>query len=91
MANRLIKCFQEMVAMKEHHRTAIIFLIENAAQKRIYVQDTAYKLYDITNNNNFYNLQKDSLEQFPIPDAQLTPAEKKIKKNFQNVLADMHN
>ena len=25
-------------------------------QKKIYVQDTAYKLYDSTNNNNFYNL-----------------------------------
>lgn len=60
-------------------------------QKRIYVQDTTYKLYDITNNNNFYNLQKDSLEQFPIPDAQLTPAEKKVKRSFQNILATMHN
>ena len=53
----------------------------NAAQKRIYVQDTAYKLYDITNNNNFYNLQKDSLEQYPIPDTQLTAKEKSIKKS----------
>jgi hypothetical protein len=43
------------------------------------VQDTAYKLYDITNNNNFYNLQKDSLEQYPIPDTQLT-ARKEYKK-----------
>ena len=59
--------------------------------KRVYVQDTTYKLYDITNNNNFYNMQIDSLEQHPIPENQLTPAEKKIKKSFQSVLAGMHN
>jgi arylsulfatase A len=61
------------------------------SQKRIYVQDTVYKLYDISNNNNFYNLQTDSLEQFPIPDAQLSLTEKQIKKSFQNILASMHN
>ena len=61
------------------------------SEKRVYVQDTTYKLYDITNNNNFYNMQTDSLEQHPIPDNQLTPAEKKTKKNFQAVLASMHN
>lgn len=60
-------------------------------QKRIYVQDTTYKLYDETNNNNFYNLQLDSLEQYPIPDVQLTPAQRKIKENFQHILARMHN
>lgn len=59
--------------------------------KRVYVQDTTYKLYDITYNNSFYNMQTDSLEQFPIPDNQLTPNEKNIKKNFQSVLASMHS
>jgi len=58
---------------------------------RIYVQDTTYKLYDITNNNNFYNLQIDSLEQFPIPDTLLTARERAIKRGFQSILARMHN
>lgn len=60
-------------------------------QKRVYVQDTAYKLYDSTNNNHFYNLQTDSLEQHPIPNSQLTESERAIKKNFKHVLATMHN
>jgi arylsulfatase A len=61
------------------------------SQRRIYVQDTTYKLYDNTNNNNFYNTQKDSSELFPIPDDQLTPNELIVKQNFQSVLAGMHN
>lgn len=59
-------------------------------QKRVYVQDTSYKLYDATNKNDFYNLQKDSLEQFPIPDSKLTAKEKQIKANFQAILGNMH-
>jgi arylsulfatase A len=61
------------------------------AQQRVYVQDTAYKLYDATNSNNFYNIQKDSLEQFPIPDIKLTAKEKQTKTNFQTILLTMHN
>jgi arylsulfatase A len=64
---------------------------QNKVQQKVYVQDTAYKLYDNTNGNYFYNIQKDSLEQAPIPDNKLTNREKKIKQNFQNVLAGMHN
>ena len=59
--------------------------------KRIYVQDTTYKLYDATNNNYFFNLQQDSLEQFPIPDNQLTADEMLIRQNFSKVLGKMHN
>jgi arylsulfatase A len=59
--------------------------------KRVYVQDTIYKLYDVTNANHFFNLQKDSLEQYPIPNDQLTAKEIMIKQNFSNVLASMHN
>lgn len=59
--------------------------------KRIYVQDTMYKLYDATNHNYFFNLQKDSLEQYPIPNSALTPAEKKKKEDFTSVLLSMHN
>ncbi len=62
----------------------------NRPFKRIYVQDTTYKLYDNTYNNYFFNLQKDSLETSPIPDSQLTPAEVTIKQKFQDVLAKMH-
>jgi arylsulfatase A len=60
------------------------------SQKRVYVQDTMYKLYDATNHNYFFNLQKDSLELYPIPDSALTPAEKKKKADFTNVLLSMH-
>jgi len=59
--------------------------------KRVYVQDTIYKLYDVTNNNYFFNLQLDSLEKFPIPNDQLTPDEVSIKERFSKVLARMHN
>ena len=54
-------------------------ILNTPSQKRIYVQDTMYKLYDATNHNYFFNLQKDSLEQRPIPDSALTPAEKNEK------------
>jgi arylsulfatase A len=63
--------------------------LNTPSQKRIYVQDTMYKLYDATNHNYFFNLQKDSLEQRPIPDSKLTPAEKKKKADFTNVLLSM--
>ncbi len=63
----------------------------NKAEKRIFVQDTTYKLYDRTNGNRFYNLQKDSLEKSPIPDSKLTANERAIKANFEKVLSGMHN
>jgi len=44
-------------------------------EKRIYVQYTMYKLYDETNHNYFFNLQKDSLE----------------KQEFKAVLSGMRN
>ena len=66
-------------------------LSNNLLSKRIYVQDTMYKLYDNTNHNYFYNLQKDSLEKYPIPDDKLTDAEKQKKTKFLQVLASMHN
>jgi len=59
--------------------------------KRVYVQDTIYKLYDVTNNNYFFNLQLDSLEKYPIPNDQLTPDEVSIKERFSKLLARMHN
>lgn len=62
----------------------------NTKQKRVYVHDTAYKLYDASNLNRFYNLQKDSLEQSPIILAKQTAQEKIIKNNFNQVLSGMH-
>jgi len=61
------------------------------ASKRVYVQDINYKLYDKTNNNNFYNIRKDSLEIYPLPDSALTVEQKITKQKFKNVLATMHN
>ena len=60
-------------------------------QKRIYVQDTTYKLYDVTNANRFYNVYSDSLEKKPIGVSNLTSVQKTIQNNFKNVLATMHN
>ena len=59
--------------------------------KRAYVQDVNYKLYDSTNNNNFYHINTDSLELHPLIDSLLTPQEKITKQRFKNVLASMHN
>ena len=59
---------------------------------KVYAQTQMYKLYDqTTNNNNFYNLHTDSLEQFPVSDAQLTTNEAAIKQQLQQVLNEMHN
>ena len=60
-------------------------------QKRVYVQDTTYKLYDASNASHFYNVNKDSLEKKPITVAKQTPEQKTIKANFKNILASMHN
>ena len=62
----------------------------NAKQKRVYVHDTTYKLYDASNLNRFYNLQKDSLENSPIALAKQTAQEKIVKNNFTQVLLNMH-
>ena len=48
-----------------------------------------YKLFDTT--DLFYNIKKDPFEQSPIPDSKLTPAQKQIKANFEQVLSTMHN
>lgn len=61
------------------------------AQKRVYVQDTVYKLYDATNHNYFFNLQKDSLEQNPLANNKLTIHELGVKRKFANILSRMHN
>jgi arylsulfatase A-like enzyme len=63
----------------------------NPADKRVYVQDTVYKLYDSTNNNYFFNLQKGFTRKVPNPDDQLTANELLIKQKFSKVLAKMHN
>ena len=60
-------------------------------QNKHFVQDLTYKLYDSTNANKFYNIFSDSLEKTPLKAYQLTPEEKKIKKNFQTIIAAMHN
>ncbi len=58
---------------------------------KVWVQDENYKLYDITNNNNFYNISADSHELKPIPNNALTPEESARKQIFQSVLSQMHN
>ncbi len=60
----------------------------NLTVKR-YVQTTGYKLYDST--GYFYNVQKDPLEKSPLADSTLTPYEMRLKIEFQQILARMHN
>lgn len=52
-----------------------------------YVFDYNYKLYDSINGYRFYNIAIDEEEQFPIPNNQLTPNEKKIKTKFAQILS----
>ena len=54
-----------------------------------WVNNSTYKLFDTT--GLFYNIAKDTLEANPIPDAQLTTSQKKVKNNFQQVLSTLHN
>lgn len=51
-----------------------------------YAFDYNYKLYDSSKNHNFYNLKKDTQEQRPINDADLTPDEIIEKAYLQRVL-----
>lgn len=60
-------------------------------QNKHFVQDIAYKLYDSTNANKFFNISVDSFEKAPLRSNQLTPYEKGVKKNFQDIIAAMHN
>lgn len=55
-----------------------------------WVNDTMYKLYDTPGYTKFYNTVKDTLEKKPIPDSNLTPAQKLIKQNFINILQQEH-
>ena len=57
----------------------------------VWTQDEKYKLYDSTNENFFFDINKDPLELQPIPYSQLTPEEAQRKKVFDSVLNVMHN
>lgn len=56
-----------------------------------WVNDTTYKLYDLTGvgNGKFYNVSIDPLEKSPIPDDKMTQYEKQRKEAFKNVLSQM--
>lgn len=58
---------------------------------RRWSQTTEYKLYDTTNGSRFFNIIKDTLETDPIPNNQLTPDEKVIRTELQDILKEMHN
>ena len=53
-------------------------------------QTLQYKLYDSVNRSRFYNIEIDSLEKSPITSRKITPAEKIIKQQLQEVLDQMH-
>ncbi len=55
-----------------------------------YVNNSNYKLYDTLKYQRFYNIQTDSNEEHPIPQANLTPDEVAIKKEFIQVLQSLH-
>ena len=64
----------------------------NDAKPRVrFVNNINYKLYDTLNYSQFYNIVNDTFETSPIPDNQLTPKEKTIKKQFIKVLQSEHN
>jgi arylsulfatase A-like enzyme len=53
-----------------------------------YVQDSVYKLYD---DNRFYNMKLDVLENNPLSTGSLTPEEQAIRQYFLQILSQMHN
>lgn len=53
-----------------------------------YAQDSVYKLYD---DGRFINFKTDVFEVSPLADSVLTAKQKKIKRNLQNVINEMHN
>jgi len=54
-----------------------------------WVQNHTYKLYDST--GTFFNIVLDPDERSPLKNKNLTPEEKQTKRQFQQVLASMHN
>lgn len=54
-----------------------------------YVQNTKYKLYDVS--GDFFDIQKDINELKPIKFSDLTPEELSYRNQFQQVLSVMHN
>lgn len=55
-----------------------------------WAQTTGYKLYDSINNSRFYNILKDTLELTPITNKTITPEEKLIRTNLQEVMNGLH-
>jgi arylsulfatase A len=56
-----------------------------------WAQTNQYKLYDSINYSKFYNILTDTLEKHPITYLTITPQERTIKKQLQQVLNQMHN
>ncbi len=54
-----------------------------------FVQNTNYKLYDVS--GNFYNIVNDIEEKYPLPFNTLTPQERTIRQQFLNVLSAEHS
>ena len=53
-----------------------------------FVQNTTYKYYE---DDRFYNIVTDILEERPIPDSLLSVDEENVKSQFKDVLSRMHN
>ena len=53
-----------------------------------FVQNTTYKYYE---DDRFYNIVTDILEEHPIPDSLLSVDEENVKSQFKDVLSRMHN
>jgi arylsulfatase A len=53
-----------------------------------FVQNSIYKYY---NDDRFYNIATDILEQSPIPESLMTTDEESAKSEFKDVLSRMHN
>ena len=53
-----------------------------------YAQDSMYKLYE---TGQFYNFKTDVFEKTPLADSSLSAKQKRIKRNLQAVITQMHN
>ncbi|HYK45885.1 MAG TPA: sulfatase-like hydrolase/transferase [Parafilimonas sp.] len=83
--------YQGLTGHSEHARSWIFCHFDphpgNDTVER-YVQNTIYKYYE---DDRFYDIVADILEEHPIPDSLLSVDEQNVKSQFKDVLGRMHN
>ena len=56
---------------------------------KIWASDKTYKYYSLS--NQFYNFVLDPHEDSPIRNKNMTPEDKQVNSNFQNLINSLHN